>query len=127
MATVLSADGRAAATSDWTINADTGICYAEDGQLLLAVPEAYDPEYHDEHTPDHLRPVIEAAGRVEEAEDGDDYDINMRIVCVLAGLTWTPDELRAEPLLIGEVSESSFYDLMAKMAELRPSAPPPRH
>lgn len=124
MATVLSADGRVAATSNWTINADTGISYAEDGQLVFVATEAYDPQYHDEDTPDHLRPVIEAAGRVTDAEDGDDYEINMRIVCVLAGLTWTPDELRAEPLLIGEVTESSFYDVMAKMSDVRLSAPP---
>jgi hypothetical protein len=124
MATLLSADGRVAATSNWTINAATGISYAEDGQLVFAVTDSYNPEYHDADTPDQLRPVIEDAGRVEDAEDGDDYEINMRIVCVLAGLTWTPDELRAEPLLIGEVSESSFYDVVAKMSQAGPSAPP---
>lgn len=119
MATLLSADGRVAATSDWTINAKTSIAYAEDGELVFAVTEAYDPERDDENTPDQLRPAIEAAGRVQ---DGDDYEVNMRIVCALAGLTWTPEELRAEPLLIGEVSDSSVYDAMAKIAEARLSA-----
>ena len=122
MATLLSAEGRVAATSDWTINSDTSIAYAEDGEVVFAVTHAYDPERDDENLPHQLRPAIEAAGRVADVENGYDRGINMRIVCALAGLTWTPDELRAEPLLIGEVSQSHVYDALAKIAEARSSA-----
>jgi hypothetical protein len=120
MSAVLSADGRVAAVSIWTINADSSFSYAVDGEAVFTVTESYNP-FYDAETPDVLRPVIEAAGRPDGADD--DYEINMRLVCALAGLTWTPAELRAEPLLVGTVEESAFYDLMAKMREVKPASP----
>jgi len=120
MATRLSADGRVAATSSWTINGKSSVSYTEDGETVFQITESYDPAYDDEDTPDRLRPVIEAAGRVDGTED--DFEINMRIVCALAGLTWTPRELRAEPLLVAQVAESAFYDVLARQQQLRLAA-----
>ncbi|HEV3380634.1 MAG TPA: DUF6461 domain-containing protein [Trebonia sp.] len=121
MATVLSANGRAAGTSILTINADSSFCYAEDGEIVIHI-DADDPKPTDDEVPDVLRAAIEAAGRADsededEDEDEDflDVDANMRIACALAGLTWTTGEFRAQPLLVGEVTSSYYYEVMAEM------------
>jgi hypothetical protein len=124
MATVLSASGRAAGTSIFTINADSSFCYAEDGEIIIDI-DADDPKPTDDEVPDALRTAIEAAGRADsddEDDDGEflDVDANMRIACALAGLTWTTGEFRAQPLLVGEVTSSYFYEVMAKMRSKMP-------
>ncbi len=95
-AKMLSADGREAATSTWTINADTFLAYAADGDLLLDVAENVDPAAED--IPAGLRAAIDAA-RTCGPGDGEDCGINMRVVCALAGLNRTLDDLRLIPLL----------------------------
>jgi hypothetical protein len=124
MATVLSANGRAAGTSILTINADSSFCYAEDGEVIIRI-DADDPKPSDDEVPDVLSTAIEAAGRADSDDEDDDEDFldvdaNMRIACALAGLTWTTEEFRAQPLLVGEVTSSFFYEVMAKM---RPKMP----
>lgn len=131
MATVLSASGRAAGTSILTINNDSSFCYAEDGGILIAL-DANDPRPASDEVPEGLRAAIEAAGRADsddaDSDDQDDEDFldvdaNMRIACALAGLTWTAGEFRAQPLLIGEVTSSYFYEVMAELAEARSKMP----
>lgn len=121
MAVGLSQDGRTAATSIFTINADESFGYAEDGEILCHITEPYDAESYDEETPEVIRPAVLAA--IDDEESDHPYYINMRIVCALAGLTFTPAEMRDRPLLIGECVSSTFYDLMAKMSQLRAGLP----
>jgi hypothetical protein len=102
-AKMLSAGGREAGTSTWTINADTFFAYAVDGDLQLNV-EDVDPA-QDGITAD-LRAAIDAAGTFASAdgEDGDlDCGINMRVLCAVAGLNLTLDDLRQIPLLAAPV------------------------
>ena len=124
MATVLSAGGRAAGTSILTINNDSSFCYAEDGGIISSL-DVDDPRPASDEVPEVLWAAIEAAGRADsddEDEDEDflDVDANMRIACALAGLTWTAEEFRAQPLLIGEVTSSYFYDVMAEIQSKKP-------
>ena len=118
MTRLLSADGRAAATSIRTINANVSMYYAENGENTFAIHEPYDPEYDEQETPDVLRPAIAAAGSID-SKVGRDVDVNMRIICALAGLTWTVDEFRAQPLFVAEVTSSSFYDVLKQMDQPR--------
>jgi hypothetical protein len=103
MAEILSAGGREAASSTLSINADTSLCYAVDGDVLLHAVEEVDPERDD--IPAGLQAAVEAAGRFESAEDeNDEYDgpdagVNMRVVCALAGLNLTLEDLRGIPLV----------------------------
>ena len=104
----LSADGRTAATSTYTINADASLQYAVDGTTVEWV--TVDDLHLDEdlpHMPAELRAAFEAAGVVEwededmEMEPGEaDYHVTMRAVCALAGLTLTLNDLRQIPLLV---------------------------
>ena len=99
-AKMLSARGRVAATSTWTINADTFLAYAVDGDLLLDVAEDVDPAAED--IPAGLRAAIDAAGTFGPG-DGEDGELNcgnnMRVLCALAGLSLTLDDLRQISLL----------------------------
>jgi hypothetical protein len=107
-AKMLSAGGREAASSTWTINADTSLAYAVDGNLLLDVAEDLDPAEDD--IPAGLRGAVEAAGTFSggDGEDRGEPDIdcgtNMRVVCALAGLHVLLDDLRQIPLLAAEVN-----------------------
>jgi hypothetical protein len=117
MASVLSAGGRAAGTSILTINDDSTFCYAEDGETIMDI-DVDQPRPTGDQIPVVLRAAIEAAGRADSDDDDEDFldvQANMRIACALAGLTWTPEEFRAQPLLIGEVATSYFYEVAAKM------------
>ena len=96
-AKMLSAGGREAATSTWTINADTHLAYAVNGKLLLETGDDVDPAKDD--IPAGLRAAIEAAGNFESEDDDLDSGINMRVLCALAGLNITLEDLRKIPLL----------------------------
>jgi hypothetical protein len=99
----LSADGRTAASSLYTINADASLSYAVNGEQLTYINvDDLDLEEDVPDMPAELRAAFDAAGVVdiEGAEPGEaDYTIAMRVVCALAGLTFTLDDLRRIPLL----------------------------
>jgi hypothetical protein len=103
MAEILSAGGREAASSTSTTNADINLFYAVDGDLLLHAVEEVDPETDD--IPAGLRAAVEAAGTFECADSRDDEDdgpdpaVNIRVVCALAGLNLTLEELRGIQLI----------------------------
>lgn len=100
----LSADGRVAAMSLYTINADASLTYAADGtQLAWINVDDLDLEEDLPGMPDELRAAFQAAGTVEDEdlEPGEpDYDICMRAICALAGLSCTTEDLRRIPLLV---------------------------
>ncbi|MER7971963.1 DUF6461 domain-containing protein [Streptomyces sp. NPDC096080] len=100
----LSADGRTAAVSMFSINADASLTYAVDGAEVTTVDvDDLDPAQDVPGLPDELRAAFEAAGVVEHdyLDPGDpDYDICMRAVCALAGIFLTVEELRQVPLLV---------------------------
>jgi hypothetical protein len=101
--TSLSAQGRAAATSTYSINADASLSYAVDGKQLAWINiDDLDLEADLPGMPTELRSAFEAAGTVEQdyLDPGEpDYDIGMRAVCALAGMYCTIDDLRRIPLL----------------------------
>jgi hypothetical protein len=100
-ARLLSVTGKEAATSTFTINADTTLDYAVDGELLFVAVEELDLAGEEEEIPDVLREAVEAAGifEQEDLEEGEpDGSINLRVLCALAGLTCTLDDLRRIPL-----------------------------
>jgi hypothetical protein len=102
-AKMLSAGGREAATSTFTIEGDTDLGHAIDGELLLHVVVNVDPARDD--IPATLRPAVQAAGTFESAEgNGLDEGINMRVLCALSGLNITVDDLRQIPLLAAPFS-----------------------
>ncbi|MFG2196879.1 DUF6461 domain-containing protein [Streptomyces sp. NPDC048639] len=100
----LSANGRAAATSTYSINADANFAYAVDGEMLAHINvDDLDLEKDLPDMPAELRAAFEAAGTVEHdyLDPGDpDYDIGMRAICALAGLHCTLEDLRRIPLLV---------------------------
>ncbi|MFE5564850.1 DUF6461 domain-containing protein [Amycolatopsis japonica] len=103
---LLSADGRTAASSLYTINADASLSYAVNGEQLAHLNvDDLDLDEELPGLPAELRAAFEAAG-VFEIEDEDlepgeaDYAICMRVVCALAGLTGTLDDLRRIPLTV---------------------------
>ena len=102
-AEVLSAAGREAATCT---DLNPELAYAVDGELLLhVIDDNISPA--DENIPAGLRAARRAAGNFEseDDEDGeDDYGVNMRVVCALASLNITLDELRSIPLLAAPFS-----------------------
>ncbi|MGF6882733.1 hypothetical protein ABIA39_001675 [Nocardia sp. GAS34] len=76
-----------------------GFAYAVDGQLLVFhTDNRFDIADLDDHVPSQqVRAAAEAAGTVDAAfDDG----ITMRMICALAGLPRTLDELRDVPLVI---------------------------
>lgn len=98
----LSASGRTAATSVFTINADASMHVAVDGEEIawINVDDLQEEDLAD--FPEELRTAFEVAGVVEDqdAEPGEfDYAVTMRATCALAGLTLTAEELRTLPLL----------------------------
>lgn len=101
--TSLSANGRAAATSMFSINADTSLTYAVDGtQLAWIDVDDLDLKKDLSGMPDELRAAFQAAGTVEHdsLKPGQpDADICMRAICALAGLSCTLEDLRRIPLL----------------------------
>ena len=108
-ATVALADeGRVAATSGYSINADTSISYAVDGEEIFSVTEPYHLEEleEEEDIPADLVPATRAAGVLHEDPELD-YGVNMRVVCAVAGLTWTVQDLRSTPLLIANLRRNA--------------------
>lgn len=98
----LSASGRTAATSVFTINADASMTFSVDGEEVVWIN--FDDLLEDDldDFPEELRAAFEAAGVVEDEdlEPGQfDYAVTMRATCALAGLTFTIEELRALPLI----------------------------
>lgn len=94
----LSAAGQEAATSTCTAVVEISLAYAASGELLLDTIDDVDPY----EAPSGLSGAVAAAGNFASSddEDGDlDYGINMRVLCALAGLTGTLDDLRQIPLL----------------------------
>ncbi|WP_247706380.1 hypothetical protein [Streptomyces liliiviolaceus] len=100
----LSADGRAAATSMFSINADASLTYTVDGtQLAWIDVDDLDLKRDLPGMPDELRAAFRAAGTVahDYLKPGQpDYDICMRAICALAGLSCTVEDLRRIPLLV---------------------------
>ncbi|WP_033294002.1 hypothetical protein [Amycolatopsis jejuensis] len=97
----LSAGGRSAATSTFSINADASVTYAVDGKRLVEINvDDLDLEADLPGLPAELRAAFDAAG-VFGAEEAD-YAIGMRVVCALAGFTFTMADLRRIPLLATE-------------------------
>ncbi|MBF6541440.1 hypothetical protein [Nocardia brasiliensis] len=100
----LSADGRVAATSYYSINADASLTYCTDGNEIAWINVddlELDTDLAD--LPAELRAAFEAAGTLEfdYLEPGDaDYAICMRAVTALAALPPTLAEFRRIPLLL---------------------------
>ncbi|CAL9652114.1 hypothetical protein SUDANB23_06629 (plasmid) [Streptomyces sp. enrichment culture] len=100
----LSADGRTAATSVYTIHADTSLTYAVGGEQVEWVN--VDDLILEEHLlgmSAELRAAFEAAGNVptEDFEPGEaDGDIVMRAACALPGLALTLEDIRRILLLV---------------------------
>lgn len=100
----LSADGRTAATSVYTINGDATLIYAVDGEQVEWV-DVYDLVLEKDlpGMPAELRAAFEAAGTVEmegSEPGGVDGGITMRAACALAGLALTLSDVRRVPLLV---------------------------
>ncbi|MEB3367284.1 DUF6461 domain-containing protein [Saccharopolyspora mangrovi] len=99
----LSASGRTAATSVFTINADASMTFAVDGEQVAWI-NVDDLGVEDlAELPEDLRAAFEVAG-VFQGEDvepgGFDYAVTMRATCALAGLTaLTIEDVRRMPLL----------------------------
>ncbi|WP_327113405.1 DUF6461 domain-containing protein [Streptomyces sp. NBC_01341] len=100
----LSADGRTAATSAYTINADASLIYAVGGEQVEWVDvDDLNLEEDLPGMPAELRAAFEAAGNVptEDFEPGQaDGIIVMRAACALAGLALTLEDIRRIPLLV---------------------------
>jgi hypothetical protein len=101
---VLSAAGRVAATSYFSINADASLTYFADGdELAWVTVDDLVLETDLAEMPGELRAAFEAAGTVELGylEPGQpDYAICMRAVSALAGMHCTLEDLRRIPLLV---------------------------
>jgi hypothetical protein len=97
-ASPLSAGGREAATSSFNIEADRDLFYAADGAELFGT--TWDIDSAEDDIPAGLRAAVEAAGEFAAGED--DFARNMRVVCALAGLSMTVEDLRAISLLAAE-------------------------
>lgn len=100
----LSAGGRVAATSTLSINADASLSYAVNGDHLAWINvDDLDLEAELPEMPAELRAAFEAAGTIEHdflAPGEPDHDICMRVVCALAGLHCTLEDLRRVPLVV---------------------------
>lgn len=99
----LSAGGRTAATSVYTINGDASLTYAVDGEQVEWVNVDDLLEEDLPGMPAELRAAFEAAGTVEmeDFEPGEaDGLIAMRAICALAALTCTLSDVRRVPLLV---------------------------
>ncbi|MFI6762000.1 hypothetical protein ACIBF5_22950 [Micromonospora sp. NPDC050417] len=99
-AQTLSTEGGIAATSNTTINGQTGFAYAVDGTIEVVL-DSFELAEPDGDLPAEVRAAIDAAGRFDADED---IHINMRVLCALAGLPRTLDDLRATPLLIAPLN-----------------------
>ncbi len=99
----LSAEGRIAAMSYFSINADASLTYCADGDELVRV-DVDDLELETDlaDMPADLRAAFEAAGTVAFdylAPGNADYAVCMRAISALAGI-YTLDDLRRIPLLV---------------------------
>ena len=63
-------------------------------------------ELEEEDIPADLVPATQAAGVLHEDPELD-YGVNMRVVCAVAGLTWTVQDLRSTPLLIANLRRNA--------------------
>ncbi|HEX7304495.1 DUF6461 domain-containing protein [Lentzea sp.] len=101
---LLSANGRSAATSTYSTNANAVVTYAVNGCRLAWIDlDQLDLGADLPDMPSELRAAFDAAGvfEFEDAEPGEpDYAVGMRAVCALAGLVCTLGDLRRTPLLI---------------------------
>jgi hypothetical protein len=99
----LSANGRSAATTMFSIHADATLTYAVNGERLAYIDIYDDLEADLPGMPAELRAAFEAAGIFELDDDAEpgphDYAVLMRAACALAGLACTLDDLREIPLL----------------------------
>ncbi|MEU1497846.1 DUF6461 domain-containing protein [Streptomyces sp. NPDC005732] len=109
-AEALSAGGRTAVTSVYTLNGDASLDYAVDGEI---VEEIFIDDLSLEEDlpglPAELRAAFEAAGTAdrEDLEPGEaDSLIAMRATCALAGLALTLDAVRRVPLLVAPLDEA---------------------
>jgi hypothetical protein len=96
----LSAGGREAATSNFNSEGDRELFYAADGAELFGTTSNVDPAEGD--IPAGLRAAVEAAGKFEARGNDLDDGLNMRVICALADLSITLENLRAIPLLAAE-------------------------
>ncbi|WP_268247669.1 hypothetical protein [Lentzea flava] len=100
----LSANGRSAATSMFSIHANASLSYFVNSEQLAWIDIHDDLEENLPSMPADLRAAFDAAGIF--GLDGDvepgkhDDAILMRAVCALAGLTCTLSDLRRIPLLV---------------------------
>ena len=99
-ANLLSAGGREAATSSFNIEGDRELFYAADGAELFGTTWNVDPAQ--DEIPAGLLTAVAAAGEFAAGQDGSDDGFNMRVVCALAGLSMTVEDLRAISLLAAE-------------------------
>lgn len=101
---LLAAQGRVAATSMLSINADASLTYFVDGEELAWI-NVDDLELDRDlpAMPGELRAAFEAAGTfdLDYLEPGEaDYSIGMRVVSALADLRCTLADLRGIPLVV---------------------------
>ncbi|GAA4553251.1 hypothetical protein GCM10023192_85040 [Amycolatopsis samaneae] len=100
----LSANGRSAATSMFSIHADASLTYVVNSEQLAWIDIHDDLEADLPGMPADLRAAFDAAGIFgpeDDAEPGKHDDaVLMRAVCALAGLTCTLSDLRRIPLLV---------------------------
>ena len=77
------------------------------GEVLFNIGDELDLEVYGHDVPEGLRAAVEAAGIFESDDlDEDEFDsaVNMRVVCALAQLHGTLDDLRRVPLLAASFS-----------------------
>jgi len=100
----LAADGRTAATSMLSINADASMTYFVDKEELAWINvDDLELERDLPTMPDELRAAFAAAGTfdLDYLEPGEaDYSICMRAVCALADMRCILDDLRRIPLVV---------------------------
>jgi hypothetical protein len=99
----LSANGGKAATGTEGHSLNTMFAYAIDGVVSFDVTDG-DIDPGDEEIPAGLRPAVDAAGIFGSGDLEPDFSINMRVLCALAGLQCTLDDLRQIPLLVAPFS-----------------------
>jgi hypothetical protein len=96
----LSAEGAVAATSHRDINGNSGFQYAVGGQTMVWAEALDEVRELGEEAPPEIQVAVGVAGASESDED---HGGNMRMICALAGLPFTMEELRRIPLLVGEL------------------------
>ena len=102
----LSIKGKVAATGNIAITGQVGFTYAVNGKILVQETEDVPSSTElGENTPAKVRAAVKAAGIFDS---GDDYGVSMRMICALAGLPRTLDELRQIPLLVAPLDSRPY-------------------